>query len=440
MSAVGESVEVDGGGLRPSVPWFEQRRNVLSAFVGLHAIFLVALGPTILTGSVLGDLPLYRTWAIDALNYGQWPGISESWVYPVGALAPILAAAIAGPLFFQLIWFVIITALNGWSVLVLIRGESSAGYRAAWWWMLFLLLMSPVALLRLEGLTAPLVVVGLIWLARRPLIAGVLLALAAWIKVWPAAVVLAATIGHRRRWPMLAAAAGVTAGIVATVAALGGLRFVAGFVTTQAQRGLQLEAPVTTPWLWMADLGAPNTYVWQNNLLSTEEVSGPGDSVAVTVMGFAMPIALALILVLMLWVHRTVGAHPGLALLGSLALVTALVAFNKVGSPQYILWIGPVVAVGVMADPPGWRVPSRLLLAIAGLTTLIFPILYMPLVGGDMAAATVLTVRNALLLVLLGWAIAGLIALRKSQRGSSATSADSSRASDARVGFAGSDT
>ncbi len=425
MSAVDESVEIEGVGLTaPTVSWFERRKNVLGAFIGLHAVFLIALGPTIVGGSVLGDLPLYRAWAVDALNFGQWPGISEPWVYPVGALAPIVAAALAGPYLFQLLWFVMIMALNGLSVLVLVRGESSAGYRAAWWWMLFLLVMSPVALLRLEGFTAPLVVIGLTWLARRPVIAGVLLSVAAWIKVWPAVVVLAAVIADRLRWRVLAAAGGVTAVIVGTVAALGGASLVTGFVTTQAGRGLQLEAPVTTVWLWMADLGAPNTYVWQNSLLSTEEVSGPGDSVAVAVMGFAQPIALALVVALVLWVLRAVGPQKSLVLLGSLALVTALIVFDKVGSPQYILWIGPVVAVGIAADPAAWRVPSVLLLSIAGLTTLVFPILYIPLIDGDIASATVLTLRNALLVVLLGWAIVRLIALRRGEAPGTASSAE----------------
>ncbi len=432
MSAVDETVAIDAVG-QPTSPysWFERRKNVLGAFVGLHALFLVSLGPTILGGSVLGDLPLYRTWAIDGLDYGQWPGLSVPWVYPVGALVPIVLAALAGPYFFQLIWFVMITALNGWSILVLIRGGSSAGYRAAWWWMLFLLVMSPVALLRLEGITAPLVVIGLTFLARRPVIAGVLLSVAAWIKVWPAAVVLAVVIAHRRRWRVLAAAGGVTAAIVVAVTALGGVRLVSGFVTAQAERGLQLEAPVTTVWLWMSDLGAPNTYVWQNSLLSTEEVSGPGDSVAVAVMGWAMPIALALILALVVWVLRAVGPQTSLVLLASLALVTALVVFNKVGSPQYVLWIGPVVAVGIWADPSAWRIPSLLLLSIAGLTTLIFPILYIPLIDGNVAAATVLTLRNLLLLVLFGWAIARLFALRRGDGRIISSPAEGSSTADA---------
>ncbi|CAM5469637.1 hypothetical protein [Leifsonia shinshuensis] len=413
MSAVDASVEAEDVAT-PAVPWFERRRNVVSAFVGLHVVFLIALGPAIVTGDALGDLPLYRTWVLDAFQFGQWPGITVPWVYPVGALAPLLAASVAGLGAFQLVWFLLITLLNGTSIHSLIRGGSTAGYRAAWWWLVFLLVMSPVALLRLEGFTAPLVVIALTTLTRRPAVAAALLTAAAWIKVWPAAVLLAAGIAYRRRRPLILAALGVSVLVVGTVAALGGLRFLTGFLTTQADRGLQLEAPISTPWLWLADVRAPNTYVWQNNLLSTEEVSGPGDDVAATVMGYALPLALLVVAILLFRAVRARGPEPILVVVGSLALVTTLVVFNKVGSPQYVLWIGPVVAVLVWADPREWRVPAMLTLTIATLTTLIFPILYIPLTDGDPVAAAVLTARNALFLVLLGWSIRRLLALTRS--------------------------
>ncbi|WP_426592108.1 hypothetical protein ACPPVS_09935 [Cellulomonas sp. McL0617] len=415
MSAVDESVEIDDvGQVTPApAPWWARRRSVLAGFVALHAFFLVTLAPAILGGGVDGDLGLYRSWALGGLHHGQWPGLSVPGVYPVGALAPILAAAVAGPFFFQLVWFAMVTALNALATFVLVRGGSSTGYRAAWWWMAFLLLVYPVDLLRLEGITAPLVVVGLLLVARRPVVAGVLLSVAAWIKVWPAAVVLAVVTAHRRRWPVLGAAVAVSTGVVVAVASLGGMSHLTGFLGTQADRGLQLEAPVTTPWVWMEALGASNTYVWNNTVLSTEEVHGPGDGVAVTLMGIAMPIALALVLALIVWVLRGVGPSPELVLLGALALVTALFVFNKVGSPQYVLWIGPIVAVGIRQGPFGWRVPATVLLVIAGLTTLVFPTMYSHLVDGDLLPAVALTLRNALLVVLMGWAVARLFALRR---------------------------
>ena len=105
--------------------------------------------------------------------------------------------------------------------------------------------------------------------------------------------------------------------------------------------------------------------------------------------------------------HRGADATR-LLLLGALALVSAFIVFNKVGSPQYMLWLVPVVAVGVNQSWVHWRVPAVLMLAISELTTLIFPIFYLPLIAGDLLAILLLTLRNALLLVLFVWSIATL--------------------------------
>ncbi|WP_104129839.1 hypothetical protein [Cryobacterium sp. N21] len=84
--------------LTPSRRLMLQRpRTLVLGFLGLHTVFLFALLPTILTGGVLGDLPLYRTWAELGLEHGVWQGIDTEWVYPIGAMLPIALAGIAGP-------------------------------------------------------------------------------------------------------------------------------------------------------------------------------------------------------------------------------------------------------------------------------------------------------------------------------------------------------
>ncbi|MBX0299214.1 DUF2029 domain-containing protein [Cryobacterium sp. 1639] len=384
-------------------------RTLLLGFTGLHAVFLFALLPTILTGRVLGDLPLYRVWAEQALVHNVWQGIDVGWVYPVGAILPIVLADAAGPLLYQLLWFLMTLALNAAAVGVLTDwGRDRAGYPAAWFWLGFSLLLSPVGLLRLEGLSAPLVIMGLVLLARRPVIAAALLTLATWIKVWPAAVLLAIVVAWRRRLGVIFTGATITAGIGVVVWAAGGLRFLTGFITEQTDRALQLEAPVTTPWVWLAALGHRDTTVYQNLDIATREVSGPGAGVAAAAMTPLMFLAVAGIVVLLLVAVRRTGSSAQLVLLGALALVSVFVVFNKVGSPQYLLWIAPVVAVGILHDWARWRVPAYLTVVIGGLTTLVFPIFYLPLVHGDAGAVLLLTLRNGLLVVLLCWSVAAL--------------------------------
>ena len=390
----------------------QRPRTLALGFLGLHVVFLFALLPTILTGRVLGDLPLYRTWAELGLQHGIWQGIDTGWVYPIGAMLPIAFAGIAGPLLYQLLWYLLTTALNALAVGALTDwGRRRGGFKSAWYWLFASFLLSPVGLLRLEGLTAPLVIVALVLLARRPVVAAVVLTLATWIKVWPAAVFLAVvTVSPRRRTVVLIGAA-VSTGVAVFVWLVGGLQYLTSFVTQQSDRALQLEAPITTVWVWLATLGHHSTFIYENFAIATREVSGPGTDVVASLMTPVMFGAIAAIFVLMLIAqHRRADAGQ-LLLVGALAMVSAFIVFNKVGSPQYMLWLVPVVAVGVGRSWAEWRVPATLTLAISGLTTLVFPIFYLPLIDGDLFSLLLLTARNALLVVLLAWAITDLARL-----------------------------
>ena len=386
--------------------WVQTPRGLVTGFVAVHIVFLVALLPVILTGQELGDLSLYKLWADEGLRFGLWQGIDTEWVYPIGALVPIVFAALGGPFLYQLLWFLLTTALNAVAVGALTDwGRNVKAYKAAWWWLAFSFVLSPVGLLRLEGITAPLVIVALMLVARRPVVASAILAIATWIKVWPAAVVMAVVVASRRRITVILTGLAVSAAFVVFVWAAGGIRFVAGFITMQSDRALQLEAPVTTPWVWLAAFGHDGTYIYQNYTIATREVAGPGTHIAAAAMTPLMFIAVAIVLVLMLVANRRVSDKTDLMLVGALALSSAFVVFNKVGSPQYMLWIAPVVAVGVAHNWRRWRTPAYVLLVIGVLTTLIFPVFYLPLVDGDPFSVVLLTARNALLVVVFGWSV-----------------------------------
>lgn len=428
---------------RLSVRWARLRRHPRSiwwAFAALHAAVALALTPLMLGGGVSGDLPLYREWASSALHGGDWPVLDHAWVYPAGALVPIVLSNVLGEASYQAVWLVLLTAANAVSVWALTdRGRRTVDATAAWWWLLALFLLAPVAFLRLEGFSAPLVVTGLVLLARHPRVAGVLLAAATWIKVWPAAVIGAVAVASRRRTTVLWAGVAVTAVVAALVVVGGGATHLDSFVTMQADRRLQLEAPLATPWVWMSMLGVPGASVYQNVALATREVMGPGDFWATTGSTSLMFGVMAGLVVLLAvarlglpgrgaglgGVARAAGLvgagadrparsphgvdETDLVLRGALALTVAFVVLNKVGSPQYVLWIVPVVAVGLALRPEAHRTPAVLVGWIAGLTTLVFPLLYRQLIDLQPYAVGVLAARNLLLVVLFAWSVVRVV-------------------------------
>jgi len=392
------------------------RRGLITGFAVVHLLYFVGLLHVIIVGGTEGDLPLYRLWAEQALH-GHWPVIDMAWVYPAGALVPIMAAIAFGPWTYQLVWLLLMVAAN-WLAVVALTGNlrRRKGYVAAWYWLAVQLLLAPVSMLRLEGFAAPLAIAALVWLVRRPALAGALIAAATWIKVWPAALAAAAVAISSLRMRIIAGGLAVSVAIAGVVIAFGGGDNLFSFATIQGDRSLQLEAPIATPWVWATVLGMPGAEIRQNYVLATREVAGPGAQAAGVLVTWLMPIAFAVILVL-LWRARrraltegtlTPLAEQRLILRGAFALTAALIVFNKVGSPQYMLWLAPIVAVGLVIDRHAWSRVAEWMAMVCFLTTLVFPVLYLPLIDGHPLAAAVLLARNVLVVGLFGWSLVAL--------------------------------
>lgn len=407
--------------MRPLSPDFLYRRSSVWIFFALiHAGFLARLMPFILTGEVLSDIRLYRAWAYEALNDGVWQGIDTAWVYPVGAIFPMVAATVLGSWLYQLTWFGIFTALNAAGTAMLVRHGAPHGFRAAYWWLAATALLGPVAVGRLDGLSAPVVIVGILLLAARPFLASLLLSAATWLKVWPAAVVLAAVLVCRSRLRILLAGAVLSAAAAAVVAVFGDLRNLTGFLSAQGARGMQLEAPLTTPGVWQAITKSSGAYIYEDVVINTMEVRGAlSGQVAALMSPLLAAAVLGTALLVAACVRRGAPAGPLLAT-ASLALVTTLVVFNKVGSPQFMLWIAAAIAAGLVLDAgTGWKYPALAMLATAGLTTLIYPVFYDALrYDLNPAVAVLLTLRNLLVGSILVWSLVRLWRMSRKTAGS----------------------
>lgn len=392
-------------------------RTLLIVFTAVHLGFLLFLFPLIVQGEVLSDVAFYRWWAYNGLHNGYWVGIDKDWVYPIAALLPMLSSMALGYDLYQLTWWLIFTLLNGAAVWLLTRGgRRIQGFPAAYWWLAATCLLAPVAVGRIDGLTGPMVIAGVMLFAARPIIASAILALATWIKVWPAAVIGVLLVASRKRLTLLLTGFVISAAIAAVMAAAGGLSHLLSFIGAQADRGMQLEAPFTTPGLWQAVLGLDDARIFHHRDINTLEIRGALGPLVANLMTPLLILAALSVAGLLLWSMRNGAPRTPVILVGALAMVSAFVVFNKVGSPQFQVWLIAVVAVGLAHDRHRWQVPGILMLVISALTTLVYPIFYGELYTLNPWVALLLTVRNILLFVVLGWSVRGIIRLGRRHR------------------------
>lgn len=375
----------------------------------------------VLPNDPMGDIGnVYDPWSHAALA-GHIVGVQEQWVYPQLALVPmvlaqLLAGAGAVPGAYFVAWAVVAVAINAAGFAVLVgRGRSRARVIAAWYWLAFLLLLGPIALYRIDAVTVPLVIMGALWLVGRPWLGATLLAVATWVKVWPAALLAAAFVALRRRWAVVGAALAVSAAVVIGVAAAGGISHLFGFVGDQAGRGLQIEAPVSGLYLWLAALGVGDAWVYYDARMLTFEVTGPQVDSVIAVMTPLLVVVLLAVLALGAFKSWRGASFAVVFPALSLALVTTLIVVNKVGSPQFYVWIIAPLVLGLVLDRARWWRVAILGLVIAALTQLVYPILYRGLLivpQPEVDVVIALTIRNAGAIALFAWALVKLVRVR----------------------------
>lgn len=376
------------------------------AFGLVHAllVWLNLFAPGYPMGDVTG---VYRVWAETAQHGWLRMGIDTPWVYPILAFAPMTAALAFGAEWYGQAWLAMVTVLDALAFSVLLgRGAFSMRRRAAaWWWVAFLAMLGPIALGRIDAVTVPFAIVGLIWAAGRPRVAATLLTVAAWIKVWPAALVASVVVALRRRIEVATMAAALSAGIlgVSLIAGSGANAF--GFVAAQAGRGLQIEAPLAVPWLWWIVGGTDRATIVYDRDILTFQVEAPGADAAAALTTPLM--ALGVAAVLAVGVRAAVRRAPVAALLPPLALAftTVLLLANKVGSPQFATWLAAPVILGIVLGGSRFLTPAVITAAIALLTHVIYPYWYGWLLVANPGFVLLLTLKVLLLIVLLSWAV-----------------------------------
>ncbi len=353
-----------------------------------------------------GDLSLYDYWAYQVDNGTGVYGLVTDWVYPALAFVPIWIAGALNLVSYEVSWLAVVFVLNTAAVLLLVRRERNGGLfsgtYASWAFIAALLLLGPVAVSRIDSVSAALAILGLVAINRNSTgIAAALFTIAGWIKIWPVALFAAMIAVFKKRLQAIIVATIISASIIGIGLLAGGTK-VFGFVLQQQERGIQIESVMATPWMWLAKFGLANIFF--DDSILTNQVSGPLVQGLAAISNYLLFIALAITVLLAIRAVRAGRNRNQVFVLAALTGVLDLIVFNKVGSPQFMIWLAvPLVALvyfGVNKSKVALAMGAAILL----LTQLVYPVFYIELLGLESMPLGLLTVRNLLLVALLIWA------------------------------------
>jgi uncharacterized membrane protein len=316
----------------------------------------------------------------------------------VALLPPLLAPASWYPWLFG---GEMLAAIGATAWLCTAVGRVRAGYAYLGW---VLAGAATLAGTRFDALPALLTVLALACARRRWMVrAALLLAAATLIKWYPLVLLAPLIVAEVRASGLRAWALRLPAAFAGVVAAGLALTWLAnpqdvwrpfGFL---AARGLELESlPASAVWLAHALWGAPAALAYEANVQTLATSNAPVIEMAASALGLALLLAA-------LWLQ-----WRGRLSLGQASAVTllALLVGSKVFSPQYVLWVAPLLALG--AAP--FSLVGVLWLAVSALTALAFPTAYegvfnWPGLPAWQAVAWLSVARNVALLACAGAAL-----------------------------------
>lgn len=356
----------------------------------------------------MNDVLLYGWW-LQQMQLGEPVfGVTQTFVYPFPSLVPMFLAKLLGGSAGILVgWCILISFLNFAAVGVLTRwgAGSRESINAAWFWVAYLALLGPAGIARIDAIAVSLAVIGVVCFSKgKVLEALAFFTFGAWIKIWPFALAVAAFVADRSKKLMVYGAAVVTSAILLSAIFMGANFSVFSFITTQGTRGIQIESPIATLWLWAAKLGIANAGIYYDKDIITNQVSGDWVTLVAALMTPAMFIALAITCWLGYKAFKVGADRNQLFAAIATTAVLDLIVFNKVGSPQFMAWLAVPVIAWLYFQISISRGALFGFLGIALLTNLVYPVFYLDLMALGDLSVSLLTIRNSLLIFLLIWA------------------------------------
>lgn len=362
-------------------PWAGSRYAVVIGWLLTRLVMvLLLLG---LERTILNDVRYYAAGISEVGSASPVSAVLREYPTPVlGLLALPWLASFSSIDAYVALFVVLMLALDALYTWLLARRRAARGdgsSTAVTLWLVAGPALGPLALTRFDVVPGMLAGVAVLYLTTRPRLSGALVTLGAAIKLWPV-LLLPALLGPRRtRVPVLVGAVGCGIVVLAASLVTGGWDRLLSPLGYQSDRGLQVESVAALPLMvvWSVAHGQ-----WQITFTKfiTSEITGPGDTVMLLLVNLATVAAVALMATLW-WRGWRAGRSFTPAGIGWVMLTcTALfIVTNKVFSPQYLLWLTPIV-VAILActrtTDTGARRFAVLLVLVGVVTQVVYPNAY----------------------------------------------------------------
>ncbi|MEU1406505.1 glycosyltransferase family 87 protein [Streptomyces sp. NPDC005728] len=332
---------------------------------------------------------LYFRW-YGVLSHGAFPAHDSTWQYPPGAGAVLLAPGLLPWLTYFQAFVALTLAADALIAAALVRvgtrpGRSLFG-AALWTCGLPLLLHVPLA--RYDVQVTALAVISLLTAGRSPRAGGVLGALGALVKVWPALVLLGTPRGSatRRAWGSAVAAGAAGLALLAV-----SFNNPLAFLREQGGRGVQIESLGGTALNLARHAGWSGRSRYQYGAI---EMVGPHVHAVATA---SLALTAAAFGLLLLWRLRARHWSPATPYDAALAAVLLFTVTSRVISPQYMIWLIGLAAVCLTSRHTSQRPVALLILAASAMSSVVFPMYYRDVVAGTWTGCLLMVARNGLL-------------------------------------------
>jgi len=390
------------------------------ALVACLAVTLVALVYAVVFPNLwygehdVSDIVIYQGYA-QAMASGQQPYRDFEFEYP-----PMAAWLMALPghsqsyadytTWFSLVMFVL-TAITAVAVALAAVRVWPTGWRPYAAAVLFAVAVAAVGAIvenRFDIAVALAITLAVLFLARKQVVlAAAVIGFGFALKLTPAvflplALLLAPTIRRAAVAAGVFALAALAPFIPYLVMSPGGIWHIFAY---HMQRPVQLESVIATPFL----LGRAFGLIWVDVVTSygSQGIVARGSTTAATASTLLTVAAVVAVYALLLRRRRLLFSSPRALPLAALAIVLAMMTFSKVLSPQYFIWLLPVVALAVLEEP----LLGALCFVTLLLTQINFPAKYWGLVYLDPSSIKWLAARNVALVACFLFALWRLIRL-----------------------------